>query len=149
MHQRSKKRKRPAKMQHCEWIEEKVVQHLKSTPCVRLNSSRRDELRATLQSSKKATSGSTTGFALTDAESLQIVNSMPTEPVELHLLIEDLHARMTDRQQKELLQFVASFCKDEGENPTSSVNGADQTSAHDDSLMDPFETEIKEENLTI
>ncbi|GAX13406.1 hypothetical protein FisN_34Lh005 [Fistulifera solaris] len=118
MKNRSNKRKRPSKLQHCEWIEDKVVQHLKQTPCVRLNASRRDELRSSLQSSKK----SSTGFALTDAESLQIVNSMPTEPVELHLLVEDLHARMTDRQQKELLQFIASFSKDEAATSTPTTN---------------------------
>lgn len=126
----SNKRKRPSK--HCEWIEEKVVQHLQTTPCVRLNASRRDELRSTLQSTKK----STTGFALTDAESVQILNSMPAEPVELHLLIEDLHARMTDRQQKELLQFITSFRKDEKdeESPSSRRNENETAVQAEDAL---------------
>lgn len=148
MQNRPNKRKRPSKLQHCEWIEEKVAQYLKNTPCVRLNSSRRDELRSTLQSSKKSTSGSSTGFALTDAESLQILNSMPAEPVELHLLIEDLHARMTDRQQKELLHFIASFCKDAkngGKSPSSRTDGNCQST--EEALGETLtETKIKDEN---
>jgi hypothetical protein len=51
----------------------------------------------------------TTGFGLTQAEAIQCLNLVPTEPVEIHLLVEDLSGRMSDRQQEELLDFISSY----------------------------------------
>jgi DNA-directed RNA polymerase subunit F len=53
-----------------------------------------------------------TSFGLTEAEAIQIANFMPTEPVEIHLMVEELHNRMTEAKQQELLQCIASYRKD-------------------------------------
>jgi RNA polymerase Rpb4 len=118
------------KLQHRDWIEEKVHDYLQSTPCVRLmDASRRLELQTILRSSSSSSSSSssrkqtttiatatttttskkTRGFDLTEAESLQILNFMPTEPVEIHLVIEELHARMSEKEQDELLALIDSY----------------------------------------
>lgn len=49
------------------------------------------------------------GYGLTDGESLQILNHMPSELVELHLIIEDLPSRMSDERQEELLQLIGTY----------------------------------------
>lgn len=56
-----------------------------------------------------ANQSSTTGFGLTEAETLQILNFMPTEPVEIHLMVEDLHVRMSETKQEEFLNMIQSF----------------------------------------
>ena len=113
---------------HRDWIEDQVVEYIQSTPCVKLDSSRRAELQSVLTSHKKVVCSSsssssrrhrstrtttTTGFGLTEAESYQILNSMPTEPVEVHLLIDELQSRMTERQQDELLVTIGIYMKDD------------------------------------
>ena len=45
-------------------------------------------------------------FGLTQAEVLQIVNLMPTELVELHLIIDQLDQRLDEAQQQQLLLFI-------------------------------------------
>jgi hypothetical protein len=116
--------------QHSEWIEDKVFKYLSHQPCTKLDASRADELQSILQSNKKKVTKRkpppstsprndidekdgetirTAGFDLTPAESLQILNFMPTEPVEIHVLIEDLHSRMTERKQEELLALISSY----------------------------------------
>jgi len=49
------------------------------------------------------------GYGLTDAETLQILNHMPTELVEIHLMMEDLSSRMEEERQKELLQLISEY----------------------------------------
>ena len=100
--------------QHRDWIESKVIEYLQSTPCTRLDSTRRDELQSLLQSRKKIKKadgdvGSITGFDLTEAESLQILNFMPMEPVEIHLMVHDLHSRMSENEQDALLELIGSY----------------------------------------
>lgn len=102
-------RKKGKNMKHRDGIEQAVVEYLEATRCVRVR--RRDELLSVLQSRKKRKR--MTGFALTEAESIQVVNSMPTEPVEIHLLVEDLQARMTEKQQEDLLNTINSYCDKE------------------------------------
>lgn len=46
-------------------------------------------------------------FGLTDAETLQILNHMPTIPVEIHLIIEDLTNRLNDEEQNSLLELIS------------------------------------------
>jgi hypothetical protein len=58
------------------------------------------------------------GFGLTQAEALQILNFMPTEAVELHLLIEDLDSRLTQKQQDGLLETISIYTR---EPPTDSL----------------------------
>ena len=48
-------------------------------------------------------------YGLTDAETLQILNHMPTEQVDIHLMIEDLSSRLDDDEQNKLLALVAQF----------------------------------------
>lgn len=49
------------------------------------------------------------GYGLTNGETLQILNHMPSELVELHLIIEDLPSRMSDERQEELLQLIGTY----------------------------------------
>mmetsp|Transcript_26278 Transcript_26278/g.77699 ORF Transcript_26278/g.77699 Transcript_26278/m.77699 type:complete len:221 (-) Transcript_26278:76-738(-) len=48
-------------------------------------------------------------FGLTDGETLQVLNLMPREPVEIHLLVEDLPSRMSEERQAELLELVGQY----------------------------------------
>jgi hypothetical protein len=116
------------KYQQGEWVEQQVLTYLKATPgCTRLESSRRKELQTKLQSSKKQKSydgEATTGFDLTIQEATQILNFMPTEPVEVHLMIHELHDRMTEKEQDALLELISSYVKtevksEEEEEPTT------------------------------
>lgn len=66
-------------------------------------------------SSVVATDNKNTGFGLTDAETLQVLNFMPSESVEIHLMIGELQNRMSDAQQDDLLQAVAGACIVKGE----------------------------------
>jgi RNA polymerase Rpb4 len=109
--------------QHCEWVEAKVVEYLQgTTAAVQFGTARNAAaLQKVLRSNKKMTRAAaaaadgtvlvstTAGFDLTEAESLQIVNLAPTEPVEIHLLVEELHDRMTARKQEELLATIQSY----------------------------------------
>lgn len=63
------------------------------------------------ESLAKATTTTTTipGFDLTEAEAIQIINFMPTEPVEIHLMIEELDARIPEKRQDELLELISSY----------------------------------------
>jgi|UniRef100_A0A8J9SEZ4 hypothetical protein len=123
-------KKRPSyRTRHRDWIQSQVCEYLRATPCTRLDRARRKELQTVLRSHKRrvsnnnnsnddsnsSTNGTTVGrgFQLTEAEALQVLNFMPTEPVEIHLMIEDLHARMPEKDQEELLRIVASYRKDE------------------------------------
>jgi hypothetical protein len=119
------------KFEHRDWIEEQVHSYLLTTPCVRLPVANVAELKGKLMASaqkKQATTTTTTkgedgesaavvsskpvGFGLTEAESTQILNFMPGEPVEIHLMIEELHGRMSEKRQEDLLKLVASCSTD-------------------------------------
>lgn len=121
------------RFQHRQWIERHVQEYLETSPCARLDISRRQELKAILRGSRKrrhavtvpnyhpsvddhpqphqptAPHPSRVGFGLSEEEALQILDTMPTEPVELHLLVSELHARMPERQQEALLELVAAY----------------------------------------
>uniref|UniRef100_A0A7S1DDV3 DNA-directed RNA polymerase III subunit RPC9 n=2 Tax=Cyclophora tenuis TaxID=216820 RepID=A0A7S1DDV3_CYCTE len=100
-----------SKLKNRDWIESKVLEYLKSSRCTQLEAEKAPQLVERLQGEKKD------GFGLTEAETLQVINLMPSESVEIHLMIEDLPSRMTDEKQEELLNFVASFRQpDETEN---------------------------------
>jgi hypothetical protein len=140
-HSSSSRSKRSKLYRHRDWIEKHVHEYLQSTPCGQLEKSRQQEFQAVLRSNKKqatmsnngntatsattTASATTTGFDLTEAESLQILNFMPTEPVEIHLMIEELHARMTEKQQEGLLEFIASYTiKEDAMGTNTNTNGA-------------------------
>ena len=52
---------------------------------------------------------STSGFDLTEAEALQIMNMMPSEPVEIHLMVDELQSRMSEEKQEEFLACIQSY----------------------------------------
>jgi len=53
-----------------------------------------------------------TGFNLTEAEALQIMNMMPSQPVEIHLMVDELQSRMSEEEQEEFLDFISSYTKE-------------------------------------
>jgi len=50
------------------------------------------------------------GFGLTDGEVVQVLNLVPRESVEIHLVIEDLASRLSETRQEELLNALANSC---------------------------------------
>lgn len=119
-------RRRFNKFEHRDWIEEHVHTYLQTTPCVRLPVEKVPELKTKLMASsqkKHVTEGENgeaavvtkpAGFGLTEAESVQILNFMPQEPVEIHLMIEELHGRMSEKRQTDLFTLIESCSKDGG-----------------------------------
>jgi hypothetical protein len=147
------------KFEHRDWIEEKVLNYLKKTPCVHLPVHKLQELKskcttttttmtnvvkqrrghssghpstnlgkrartalgddphaATSSSnidndttSVSATIATSKSYGLTEAETIQVLNFMPQEPVEMHLLVEDLHSRMSEKQQEEFLDMIELY----------------------------------------
>mmetsp|Transcript_16668 Transcript_16668/g.47843 ORF Transcript_16668/g.47843 Transcript_16668/m.47843 type:complete len:251 (+) Transcript_16668:220-972(+) len=143
---------------HRDWIESKLLDHLRSGPCGTTSvagsgavSSNLTDLVGTLRAPpprkgqaksndaqkdvamKSENGGNVTdgadngsgngsvkrqiqnGYGLTDGETLQILNHMPSELVELHLIIEDLPGRMSDERQEELLRLIATYAGRDGE----------------------------------
>jgi hypothetical protein len=118
-------RKPNNKFAHRDWIEEHVHEYLQTTPCVNIETSKLEELKSKLMTPKKKQSTGQitkmTGFCLTEAESIQLLNFMPREPVEIHLMVEELHARMSEKRQEELLELIRSNMK---EGQTDQANDA-------------------------
>lgn len=111
--------------QHRDWIQSKVVEYLQSTPCRKLDDTRHKDLQKTLQSQKRirAENGSSklSGFGLTEAEAVQVLNLAPTEPVEIHLVVEELQNRLDEEQQNHLLQFVRSHLREDVDTKANST----------------------------
>ena len=120
-------------LQHKYWIEEHVYEYIKSaTPCGNANPKRMPELVRVLKQGnvvgemKRSTTAvkeeegingytshedvisSYQGFGLSDAE-LQILNWMPKEMVEFHLIIEDLSSRLPEEQQMGLIEVIHKY----------------------------------------
>lgn len=66
-----------------------------------------DESNSTSASSQSA---SGEGFGLTDGEVVQVLNLVPRESVEIHLIVEDLTSRLSETRQEELLNVIANSC---------------------------------------
>lgn len=100
-------------LQHRDWVERHVIEYLSSTATTQFqtaaNAAALQKLLRSSKMTRTADGTATAGFDLTEAESLQIVNLSPTEPVEIHLLVEELHDRMTARKQEELLATIQSY----------------------------------------
>ena len=126
---------------HRDWIESKLLDYLQSGPSATISgsdagsSNNLAELVKTLRAppprkgksndakkdgKRKSKNGGNeagtadNGYGLTDGEMLQILNHMPTELVELHLIIDDLPSRMSDERQEELLQLIATYAGRDG-----------------------------------
>lgn len=83
-----------------DWIERQVLEYLESTPCALAESEKMPDLTKQLKSK----------FQITNAETLQVLNFMPSESVEIHLFLPELQSRMKEERQEEMLQLVQS-CK--------------------------------------
>jgi len=126
--QNDDRNKKGSKLRHRDFIEEKVFEYLQTTACAHVDfqqmpvfiSKLKGEYRhtskeeTTAQAEKEAESSADPneneeGYNLTDAELLQVLNHMPTEPVEIHLMIEELSSRMDEDRQNDLLQLISEY----------------------------------------
>jgi len=109
--------KAAASLHHRDWIEEKVCEYVKSSPCGNATMKRMPQfvsiLKRPKRSVKKVEEGvgdnERQGFGLTDGETLQILNSMPSVLAELYLIIEDLDSRLTEEDQTQLLELIEAY----------------------------------------
>mmetsp|Transcript_32256 Transcript_32256/g.54481 ORF Transcript_32256/g.54481 Transcript_32256/m.54481 type:complete len:184 (-) Transcript_32256:847-1398(-) len=109
-----------------DWIEQTVFDYLNSSPAgsseVKLDDM--PKLVKTLRREPSATTATTDaddnkldessdvvqGYGLTTAETLQVLNHLPTSLVELHLLIEDLEKRIPEEEkQMEFLRLLSQY----------------------------------------
>jgi DNA-directed RNA polymerase subunit F len=118
------------KMRHCDWIQENVYAYLKNTPCANVQTENMSTLVKELKEK----------FELTQAESLQILNFMPRESVEIHLIIENLPSRLTEDRQDELLSLIGSYIKTDGDNVK--VNGD-----NDEEIVGDIMDDLPNENI--
>ena len=106
-----------------DWIEQPVCDYLKSSPCgsgVKL-----EEMPSLVERLRRDPSRNTSGtdiqqgYGLTSAETLQVLNHLPTSLVELHVLIEDLENRpglsyegvegSGEEKQTKFLEMISQF----------------------------------------
>jgi hypothetical protein len=169
------------KFDHRDWIQEHVLEYLKSTPCVNIPTSKLNELKLKCTSkglslssssltitkkkrqtvsgdpavsspkplpSKRKSSSSSPGYGLTEAEAVQILNFMPQEPVEIHLMIENLHDRMSETKQEEFLEMIRSYNTSVEKRPAAN-NGSDNDAIGDEVVDDSIEMLEKAGNLAL
>ena len=159
----SNDRKVKNKFEHHDWIQEHVLEYLKGTPCVNIPTSKLKELKSKC-TSKGSSSSSTTkkkrrtpidpnssqprksppspGYGLTEAEALQVLNFMPQEPVEIHLMVDDLHDRMSETKQEGFLDMIRSYnTLVETPSPANGkdVNDKNKTMGNDEVVDDSIE----------
>jgi hypothetical protein len=105
-----------------DWIEQTVFDYLKSSPAgssdvkldemPKLVETLRREAATTTDDAKsdEGSDGVIQGYGLTTAETLQVLNHLPTSLVELHLLIEDLEKRIPEEEkQMEFLRMLSQY----------------------------------------
>mmetsp|Transcript_25253 Transcript_25253/g.53186 ORF Transcript_25253/g.53186 Transcript_25253/m.53186 type:complete len:233 (+) Transcript_25253:164-862(+) len=121
--------------EHRDWIQKHVLEYLKDSPCVNIPTAKLRELKSrctkkessssSLRKKRKAGGVSQSSpssssspskaksspdvYGLTEAEALQVLNHMPQEMVEMHLIVEDLHDRMSEAKQEDLLNMIRSY----------------------------------------
>ena len=129
---KKKNNKRNKLFRHRDWVEGEVHRYLQSTPCVKLEPNKREEFYSKLKGNKKLRRSSElvttpttskpeevasedsqqkqqSGFDLTEAEALQVMNMMPSEPVEIHLMVDELQSRMSEEKQEEFLACIQAY----------------------------------------
>jgi len=90
--------------QNRDWIEKSVLEYVKTSPVGGSDVKAKDI--------SKLVERLRTEYGLTNAETLQILNHLPTSLVEVHLLIEDIEKREqldTEEKQLEFLRTIAEF----------------------------------------
>lgn len=124
------KKNHKSKFEHRDWIQEHVLEYLKETPCVNIPTSKLKEFKSKCMKGSMAppspsrkkrrslsdvtaptdnTKASSPNYGLTEAETIQVLNFMPQELVEIHLMVEDLHDRMSEARQEEFLEMIKSY----------------------------------------
>jgi hypothetical protein len=103
------------RFQHRNWIGDRVSEYLKAFTSSHLDYNRREEFKAMLKSKKRklatnepSDDADQTGFGLSDNEVLQILDFMPTEPVDMHLMLSNF-SDMPERKQEALIDLIASY----------------------------------------
>jgi hypothetical protein len=106
------------RFQHRNWIEQRVMEHLEASPCTKLDTSRRQELSSLLKAgekliqpadeSQRLVDDDLTGYGLSDYEVMQILDFMPSEQVEMYLMVSGYND-YSDRKKEALIDLVASF----------------------------------------
>lgn len=146
------KQKGRNKLKQKKWTEEQVLEYIEETPCTNVDFDALPNLVKRLRAPKPKKSSSSSSadmtkikhdednFGLTDAETLQILNLMPQELVEYHLIIEDISSRMSDDRQNELIDIVKQYVvvvkvKDE-EQPNNNNNDATEDALTEDALTE-------------
>mmetsp|Transcript_20227 Transcript_20227/g.50317 ORF Transcript_20227/g.50317 Transcript_20227/m.50317 type:complete len:225 (+) Transcript_20227:196-870(+) len=147
-------RKVKNRFEHRDWIQEHVLEYLKGTPCVNISKTKLKELKTKCMSKGSLSSAPTKkkrrtalsdssspqrqqspGYGLTEAEALQVLNFMPQEPVEIHLMVDDLHDRMSETKQEEFLGMIRSYNKAvETPNDAKKASNAQAEEVVDDSI---------------
>jgi hypothetical protein len=117
------------KLRHRDFIEEKLLEYLHTTPCANVNIQQMPTLISKLMGGSSTNETAEyieaegngedvepkhfddcgEGYNLMDAEILQILNLMPTEKVESHLMIEQLENRLDDDRQDQMLQLISEY----------------------------------------
>ncbi|VEU37305.1 unnamed protein product [Pseudo-nitzschia multistriata] len=164
--QQRKRKPRKSRFENRDWIQQHVLDYLKGTPCVNIPTAKLGELKARCmkkesvsspirkkrkapskgssspsspkhasRSSKQAQKGC---YALTEAETLQVLNFMPQEMVEIHLMVEDLHDRMSEAKQEEFLEMIRSY--------NTSVETTEKDSSND---VEEDEEEVVEDSIEL
>lgn len=105
---------------HFEWIHNHATDFLSSGP------SARSDLHSSLPDT------------LTEEEKLQIVNIVPTEIVDLFLIIDNLNERFTEAQQEELLTLIQpnqTSLEDDTDQQATAVNQREETPPTPDAII--------------
>jgi len=149
------KQKGRNKLKQKKWMEEQVLEYIEETPCTNVDFDALPNMVKRLRAPKPKKSSSSSSdmtkikhdednFGLTDAETLQILNLMPQELVEYHLIIEDISSRMSDDRQNELIeivkQYVAVVKDEEQQNNNNNDAMEDALTEEDDHVVQDEET---------
>ncbi|KAL7466232.1 hypothetical protein ACHAXS_006519 [Conticribra weissflogii] len=126
-----------------DWIESTVFDYLRSSPCGEIPEENLAKMVGLVErlrrdpsvidddapdsngDGEEVQSGSDKrGYGLTDAETLQILNHMPTSLVEVHLLIEDVDKRENLKEEHDQLEFLKLISNYSGKDVQAVGDGA-------------------------
>jgi hypothetical protein len=146
-----------------DWIESKVLEYLQGTPCVQIPVSKIPELKSKCMGSKRQhrshrqssdaddnnKNPTVSGYGLTEAETLQVLNLMPQEPVEIHFIVEEVRARMSESQEGEFLSMIKSYRKDSSGDNDDKENddGGDKGDDDGDDDEEPAPTVVVKQEI--